>query len=209
MKIVIFGATGKIGRNLVDQALAQGHTVTAFARSPEKIGPPQKNMLVVQGDVLDPAAVKGAIEGHDVVVCALGMPLLNKEGLRAKGTKIIISAMIDTGVKRLICLSGLGANDSRDILPLHYKFLIVPLVMRHLYADHERQEDFVRKSKLDWTIVRPASFVKGDLTGQYRHGFTAADKAPRLKISYADVADFMLKQLTGDTYLHQAPSLSY
>lgn len=209
MKIVIFGATGKIGRNLVDQALALGHDVTAFTRSSRKFERPYENLQILQGDVLDAAAVKRAIEGHEVVVCALGMPLLNKEGLRAKGTKIIVDAMQEIGVKRLICLSGLGAKDSRDILPFHYKYLIVPLVMRHLYADHERQEDYVRDSTLDWTIVRPGNFVKGGLTGHYRHGFSAADKAPKLKISYADVADFMLKQLTGDTYLRKAPSLSY
>jgi len=209
MKLIIFGATGKIGRHLVEQALELGHDVTAFARTPEKLSGPRENLHVVKGDVLDPVSVRNAIEGQDGVVCALGMPLMNTDGLRAKGTKNIIHAMEETGVRRLVCLSGLGAGDSWNLLPFHYRYLIFPLVMRRLYADHERQESYVKNSPLDWVIVRPASFVKGAHTGDYRHGFTTADAPPTLRISHADVADFMLKQSADDTYLRQAPGLSY
>lgn len=209
MKLIIFGATGKIGRHLVEQALEQGHDVTAFVRTPEKLGGPRENLHVVKGDVLDPVSVRNAIEGQDGVVCALGMPLMNKDGLRAKGTKNIIHAMEETGVRRLVCLSGLGAGDSWNLLPFHYRYLLFPLVMRRLYADHEVQESYVKNSPLEWVIVRPASFVKGAHTGAYRHGFTTGDAPPTLRISHADVADFMLKQSADDTYLRQAPGLSY
>lgn len=209
MKLAIFGATGKVGRNLVDQALAEGHEVTAFVRNPDKIDAPHKNLLVRQGDVLDPSAVRDAIRDQDGVICALGMPLMNKDGLRAKGTEIIIRIMEELGVKRFVCLSGLGAGDSWGMLPFYYKYIIFPLLMRHVYADHEQQEKIVKKSKLDWIIVRPGNFEKGVKTEQYRHGFTADDETPALKVSYGDVAHFMLKQSGEDTYLHQTPALSY
>ena len=209
MRLVIFGATGTIGRHLVDQALSRNHQVTAFARSPEKFGQSDENLQVVEGDVLEPASVKSAIQGHDVVLCALGMPIMNKEKLRANGTRNIIRAMEENGVRRLVCLSALGAGDSRDILPFQYKYLLIPLVMRHLYADHELQESHVRNSPLDWVIVRPGNFSKGAHTCSYQHGFTAADKSIKLKISHADVANFMLSQLADDTYLRQSPGLSY
>lgn len=209
MKLAIFGATGKVGRHLLDQALAEGHEVTAFVRDPNKLGKPRENMIVKQGDVLDPEAVRDAVQGQESVLCVLGMPLMNKDGLRAKGTEIIIEAMEEAGIKRLVCLSGLGTGDSWAVLPLHYKYIIFPLMMRRVYADHERQEVFVRSSDLDWVIVRPGNLTKGPKTGQYRHGFTANDAAPKLKISFADVADFILKQSNDDTYIRQAPSLSY
>ena len=209
MKLIIFGATGSIGGHLVDQALSRGHQVTVFVRSPEKFGQPHENLRVVEGDVLDPALVASAMQGHDVALCALGMPIMNKEKLRANGTKNIVRAMEENGVRRLVCLSALGAGDSRVILPLQYKYLLIPLVMRHLYADHELQESYVRESPLDWVIVRPGNFSKGAHTCSYRHGFAATDKSLKLKISHADVADFMLSHLNDDTYLRQSPGLSY
>ncbi len=209
MKLTVFGATGGVGRQIVAQALEQGHQVTAFTRRPEKLDQSHGNLRVVAGDVLDPVAVMSAIEGQDGVLCALGMPLLNREKLRARGTKIIVRAMEETGVRRLICLSALGAGDSRDILPFHYKYLIIPLFMRRLYADHELQECHVKSSHLDWVIVRPGNFSNGRHTGCYRHGFTAADRSLKLKISRADVADFMLKKLADAADLYRTPSLSY
>ena len=209
MNITIFGATGKVGQNLTAQALEQGHTVIAFTRNPDAIAQAHENLHIMQGDVLDAAAVKRAVTGQDAVICALGMPLMNKDGLRAKGTKTIIRTMQNTGVKRLVCLSVFGANDSRAFLPFKYKALIVPLILRHVIADHEVQETHVTNSTLDWTLVRPGNFTKGGYTGVYRHGFTTADAPSKIKISQPDLADFMLKQLNDDAYLRKAPCISY
>lgn len=209
MKLTVFGATGKVGRHVIEQALAQGHEVTALARTPEKLGTLGQGIRVVKGDVLDPAPVEQAIEGSDVVICALGMPLMNKDGLRAKGTRNIVDAMERTGVRRLVCLSGLGAGDSWNTLPFHYRYLIFPLLMRRVFADHECQESHVTGSPLDWILVRPGNFVEGPHTGTYRHGFTADDEPSKLRISHADVADFMLHQVADNSYLHRAASLSY
>ena len=209
MKLIIFGSTGGIGRQVVAQALEQGHDVSAVTRSPEKFDQSYERLKVIGGDVLDPAFVKNVILGSDGVVCALGMPPSSKEQLRANGTKNIIRAMEDTGVKRLVCLSALGVGDSRNILPFSYKYIIIPLIMGRLFADHELQEYYVKNSALDWVIVRPGNFSKGEHTGIYRHGFAADDKRPALKISHGDVAEFMLKQFGDDTYLRKTPCVSY
>ncbi len=209
MKLTVFGSTGSVGKIIVQQALALGHQVVAHTRSPEKIAQPHRQLKVAKGDVLDMASVESAIKGADAVICALGMPLMNREGLRAKGTKNIVAAMEKADVKRFVCLSGLGAGDSRSMLPWHYRYVLVPLLMRHLFADHEGQERHVKDSLLDWVVVRPGSFVKGTLTQQYKHGFSGTDTSLKFKISHQDVADFMLKQLTDSTYLHKTPGLSY
>jgi len=209
MKITVFGATGKIGRLVVAQALEQGHEVTAFARNPQKVEQTHANLQVVQGDVLDYSAVEKAIIGRDAIVAALGMPLMNNEKLRSKGTANIIRAMETTGVKRLICLSGLGAGDSMEILPFHYKYLLAPLIFRRVFADHTLKESYIKNSQLDWIIVRPANFTKGAYTGKYREDIKAGDKPPRLRISHHDVADFLVRQLSDDTYLHKTPVISY
>lgn len=210
MKLAIFGATGKVGQHIVAQALEQGHEVRAFTRSPDKLARPDKNLQIVQGDVLDATAVKPAIQGCDAVLIALGMPLMNKEQLRAKGTKIIVQSMKETGVSRLICLSGMGANESHALLPALYKYLLLPLFMRAPYRDHELQEAIVTSSGLDWTITRPAAYdAKGPHSGEYWHGFDPRDRKLKIKISTADVADFMLKQVRNNSYLHKAPCQSY
>jgi putative NADH-flavin reductase len=117
--------------------------------------------------------------------------------------------MESTGVRRLICLSSLGVGDSRSNLPFFTKYVIVSIFLRHAFADHERQEAIVRQSSLDWTIVRPPHLTDGSRTGSYRHGFAASDRQIAGQISRADVADFMLKQLTETLYLHQTPGVSY
>jgi len=217
MRLIIFGATGKIGRQLMAQALTDGHKVTAFARTPATLDLTHENLRVIKGDVLDPPSISRAFKQpedgdfapYDAVLCALGMPLLNKDRLRSAGTRNIVHAMEEAGIQRLICLSSLGAGDSRAGLPAHYRYLLAPILMRRLLVDHNLQESHIVNSALDWTIVRPGNFTDGDRTGSYRHGFASSKNPVQRKISQADVADFMLSNLSQKTYLHQAPSLSY
>lgn len=209
MKLIIFGATGKIGRQLVVQALEQGHAVTAFTRNPDQISQSDKNLRVIKGDVLDEKAVKDAIVDIDAVFCTLGMPLMNKDGVRARGTKIIVHAMQELGVERLVCLSIFGAGSSWAMLPFHYKYLIMPLLLRRALADHQNQETHLAKSNIDWTVIRPGNFTDGKHTGAYWHGTSPAERSLTLKISQADVADFMLRQLQSNAYLRQSPCISY
>jgi len=209
MNLLVFGATGGTGRQLVEQALTQGHTVTAFARTPAKLGLQHARLHVVPGDVLDAAAVQAAVAGHDAVLSALGAPAGHKAPVRSEGTRHILHAMEQTGVRRFVCLTTLGMGDSRPALPFAYKYLIVPLFLRSAFADSEIQEAYIRQSALEWTIARPATLTNGPRTGQYRHGFPATEPGLKIKISRADVADFMLWQLHEPTYLRQAASLSY
>jgi putative NADH-flavin reductase len=207
MKIIIFGATGSMGRQVVNQALAQGHLVTAFVRDAAKLGISHHNLQIATGDVMDPVSVKNAIHGHDAVLVSIGAG--RKGTVRSEGTRNVINAMESAGVRRLVCQSSLGVGDSRSNLNAFWKYIMFGLLLRPAYKDHGRQEQHVRQSNLDWTIVRPGAFIDGELTGQYRHGFSSKDKTTRLKISRNDVADFMLKQLFEHKYLHRSPGLSY
>jgi putative NADH-flavin reductase len=207
MKVLIFGSTGSIGRQLVEQALAQGHVVTAFARDPAKLDLNHVNLKVVQGDVLDFASVEKAVQGQEAVLCAIGA---GRQGtIRSEGTRHIVRTMEKVGVRRFICQTTLGVGDSRGNLNFFWKYIMFGLILRDAFADHEKQETYVKQSRLDWIIVRPGAFTNGERTGIYRHGFPATEEALKLKISRADVADFMLKQLTDDTYLHKTPGVSY
>jgi putative NADH-flavin reductase len=129
--------------------------------------------------------------------------------IREDGTRNVIAAMDNADVKRLVCLSSLGVADSRSNLPLFTRYIIVGVFLRHAFADHERQEALVRQSTLDWTIVRPPRLKDGPRTGAYQHGFSTTDRNIKGIISRADVADFMLKQLADDSYLHRTPGVSY
>lgn len=209
MKLLIFGSTGSIGRQLVEQALEQGHTVTAFARNPAKLDIQHTNLKVVQGDVMDFTSVEQAVQGQDAVLCVLGSGGQRKGTIRSEGTRQIIQAMEKAGVRRLICQTTLGAGDSWGNLNFFWKYIMFRAFLREVFADHQRQENEVKQSRLDWTIVRPGAFVDGNRTGHYRHGFPSTDKTVKLKISRADVADFLLQQLTNNSYLYKTPSVSY
>ena len=209
MKLVIFGSTGGVGQQVVEQALEAGHAVTAFTRNPVKLQIHHPNLQIFQGDVMDSAAVEQVVQGQDAVVCTLGSGQRLSGTVRSEGTRHIMQAMEATGVRRFICQTTIGAGDSWGSLNFYWKYIMFGLILRHVLADHQLQEHDVQRSHLDWTIIRPGAFVEGDRTGQYRHGFPGTDKTSKLKISRADVADFILKQLADDSYLHKTPSLSY
>jgi uncharacterized protein YbjT (DUF2867 family) len=156
---------------------------------------------------MDLPSVEKAVQGQDAVLCSLGAGA--KGTVRARGTKNIIRAMERAGVRRFVCQSSLGVGDSWGNLNLFWKYVMFRGFLRQAYADHVSQEDHVRQSDLDWTIVRPAAFTDGARTGEYRHGFPGNDKTTKLKVSRDDVADFMLKQLTHEEYLRKTPGLSY
>jgi putative NADH-flavin reductase len=209
MNILIFGATGGTGRQLVAQGLEQGHHVTAFARNPASISTQHPRLRIVQGNVLDYEAVRAAMSGQEAVLSALGAPGGRRNDVRSVGTGHILRAMEQADLSRFICLTTMGMGDSRALLPFSYKYLIVPLFLRHAFADSEVQEELIRRSRTDWTIARPATLTDGPRTDTYRHGFPVNEQGLKIKISRADVADFMLRQLHSNVYSHQAACLSY
>ena len=207
MKVLVFGATGGVGRHVVEEGLARGHDVTAFVLDPSRLDVAHERLTVFRGDVLDAASVERAVRGQGAVLCSIGAG--RKGRVRSEGTRNIVRALVGAGVRRLVCQTTLGVGESSGNLNLFWKHVMFGLLLRGAFADHEQQEAHVRSSALEWTIVRPAAFTDGERTGEYRHGFSPAKKGLRLKISRADVAEFMLDQLTDDTYLRQTPGLSY
>ena len=207
MKLVIFGATGSVGRHLVGQALAAGHQVSAFARSPQKLDMDHPNLTLVAGDVMDREAVSAAVMASDAVLVTLGSKKLTGF-LRSRGTLHIVEAMQKHGVKRLVCQTTLGIGDSYGNLDFFWKYVMFGTILRAVFKDHGVQEGIVQQSGLDWVIVRPAAFTDGAAQGLYKHGFGANEANLSLKISRADIANFMLGQISDDRYLHQTPGLS-
>jgi putative NADH-flavin reductase len=208
MNVLVFGASGGTGRELVKQALAQGHSVTAFVRDPTTFDSKHPHLKVVQGDVADYASVERAVQNQDAALCALGSSSpLKRDPTLIAGVRHIIEAMENAGVQRFIYLSFLGVRDGRNQLSFLGKYIVAPLVLRSVVADHEAKERLIKGSRLQWTIVRPPRLTNGQRTGAYRSGERIAANSIIPTISRADVADFMLKQLADDTYLHRAPGV--
>lgn len=217
MNIVIFGATGATGRCLVEQALDQGYTVTVFARNPLALPTRHARLSIVTGDVFHPANVEEAVAGQDAVLCAIGghdrlrVALSGhprQPALCTIGTRNILEAMKKYGVSRLICLSAWGVGDSKGRVPVVFKHILFPLLMKEEYEDKEAQEQLIQQSPLDWTIIRPSRLTNGPWTGSYRMQ-AILEFSWQSSISRADVADCMLKQLTDHTFRQQCLELSY
>ena len=209
-KIVIFGSTGTVGKHVVDQALEKGFEVLAFCRDKQKLkGLLHPHLKIMEGDVFNSKDVNSAVTGQETVIVTLGSGKSRTGTVRSEGTKNIIDAMQTNGVSELICQTTLGANDSIKNLNFFWKRIMFGWFLKKVFRDHELQEKLVKSSSLDWIIVRPAAFTDGEKTNKYLHGFKFDDKSTKLKISRADVADFILKQVTDKKYLHQTPGLSY
>ena len=207
--LALFGATRGIGRHVVELALQSGHRVTALARDPAALAIRDDRLRVVQGDATDPAAVARVVAGTDAVVCALGAPARSRANVRSRGTEAIVRAMAQQGVQRLLCVSVLGAAETRQELPWFLRYLFFPLYLRRAVADHEAQERMIADSSLRWTIVRPPHLTDGPRTGVFQHGEGSGGGAWSLKISRADVAGFMLDQLDRDEYVGRRVGVSY
>jgi putative NADH-flavin reductase len=211
MKIAIFGATGKVGQHLVDQALERGDEVTAFVRDPSSKLTMQRHerLKVVQGDVQNPKDVEQAVIGTNALLSALGHTKTSSKNVLTEGIKNIVAAMNKHGVRRLVSLTGAGVRDPKDEPKLIDKIIgsLLKFVQRDLLEDAIGHARVIQESDLDWVIVRAPVLNEGEKKGEYRVGYVGKESGSRL--SRADLADFMLKQTTDDTYLHQAPMVSY
>ena len=210
MKIIVFGASRGVGRSVVDQALARGHEVTAFARDPSSMDRFDDRLKGVAGDATDPTDVADAIPGHDAVFVTLGAD--NRRGattLYSKAAENIVAAMSAAGVKRLIALSNFGVLGESSSHPLTALLaMAVRFVTRDMLADHRLALSHFRQSSLDWTAVRPMALTDGPLKGVYRISLDALPSGGS-RISRLDVADFMLKELDERRFVGQVPALAY
>lgn len=208
--VLVIGASKGIGLETVKSALKAGHTVRAMARSAVRIRGRHANLEPVTGDALDPVVVEQAVRDVDVVIQTLGVSagpdmVLKPVRLFSTATNILVSAMEQAEVKRLICLTGFGAGDSRNRGNLLYN-VAFNLFLGRAYDDKDIQEKIIRKSKLDWVIARPGILTNGPKTGTY--DILVEPKTWRCGfISRADVADFLVKQIDSDEYLGKAPVL--
>ncbi len=212
MKLVIFGASGATGKILTEQALDAGHAVTAFVRTPAKLGLRHERLSVVCGDVLDPVRVAAVLVGQDAVMINLGAAPGQRVTLRTEGTRNVIAGMKAAGVERLVCQTSLGFGDSVEVLAstsFIFRKVIVPLVLKGTFADHAAQEALIKASSLKWTIVRPGNMTNGKMTAQYHAGFPATTKGMKIKVSRADVAHFMLRVLGMPKSIGSTQAISY
>jgi len=205
MKLLIIGATGGTGRELVRQALEAGHQLTLLVRNPGKLKIIHPNLRIVKGNVLDYVSVEEAVAGQDAVLSALGHKrFFIYTTILSEGTKNIIKAMEKKHVKRFICITSLGINDSRFKLGLYYTLFVIPVIVFFYFWDKSKQEKLIQKSKLDWTIVRPGQLTSGKKRGKYKHGERVGNYILTKMISRADVAHFMLSQLNDPSYLYKS-----
>lgn len=208
MKVIVFGATGTVGRLAVENLLKAGHTVTVFARSPQKLDLTDENLRPVAGDAMQLADVMNAVEGQDAVVVALGAGLSRKSKVRSQGTMNVIKAMQAHGVNRLIAQSTLGARDSWPTLNFWWKRVMFGGLLAPVFRDHELQEQLVEASGLEWTIVRPAAFTDKPTTRPMIEDVPNTARGLDLKIARSELPLFLTRQVTDGRYIGRAVGLS-
>lgn len=210
MRLSVFGGSGATGRHLIDQALAQGHDVTAFVRTASRLGARSEQLTVVVGDVSEAAVVGSAVEGRHGVLCALGAASpLRRDPAVVEGLRHIVSAMEQHDVRRLVYLSSLGVPEGRHQLSVIGRYLVAPLLLRKGVADHAAKERLTQRSTLEWVIVRPPRLTNGVRRGHFRSGMDIRATSVVPCISRGDLADFMLRQLGADTYVRKTPAIMY
>ena len=207
-KVLVIGGSRGIGLEVVSAALMSNMQVRAFARHAESIPLTHKFLSAQNGDAQDPADLRSALEGVDAVVLSLGVPmnlrlLTGPISLFSATTRILIPAMKQAGVRRLIAVTGFGAGRSQEaIAPLQR--IGFNLVFGRAYADKSIQEEMIEQSELDWTIVRPGILTNGASHQNYRV-LQAQHEWSNGIVSRRSVADFIVHCLQADTYLHAAP----
>jgi len=196
MKIIVFGATGGVGRSVVEQALEQGYEVTAFVRTPDKLKVTGEKLTVVQGDAFHVEQVAAAIAGHDAVVSCLG----SNQGMKKSDdlqtmAKNIVAGMQQHGVKRIVYTASAGIND--ELPGIGGKLMMG--VLKQVLIDHRAAVDAIQEAGLTYTIVRPMGLTNDSFSGQYRESEESVPSKSKT-IPRADVAHFILKALGDATY---------
>lgn len=206
---LLIGATGPTGREVFAYA-PPALGIRAMARSPQPLrSTAPAHIEVVQGDVLNPASLLPACKGVDLVICTLGIGLTRKPvTLFSEGTRNLMAAMRETGVDRLLCVTGVGAGDSRGHGGFLYDKILQPLLLNTIYQDKDRQESLIKASDLQWTLIRPGALTNGPMTGSYRVMTTLHADDRLSKISRKDVAHFLVQEALQNQYVRQTANLT-
>lgn len=209
MKLTVFGASGGTGGHLVEQALRAGHEVTAVVRKASRMGTSSAGGLeVVTADVMDSAAISHALSGRDAVLSALGPTEKGPTRVCRDATASIMTAMRKEHVARLLVVSNSGNYTEGDGAAV--RLLVKPMLrrlLRHAYADMDAMEDAVRRSALDWTIVRPPQLTDKPHTGNI-HSSVDGNVRGRFRISRADLAAYLLRAAADDSLIHRTASVA-
>jgi putative NADH-flavin reductase len=209
MKIAIIGASRGIGAELLKASVEDNHEVTALVRDPTKLNTNIPGLKVIKGNILDPSSVTAAITGQDASCVCIGIPPTRKPvDVFSRGTQNVLNAIDKGSNQKFILVTGIGAGDSKGHGGFFYDRILNPLLLGTSYADKDQAESMVKTSNVEWLIVRPGFLTNGLRTGKYRvienlSGVTAG------KISRADVADFILKQLASPTCFGKTPLVTY
>ncbi|MBN2761614.1 MAG: NAD(P)H-binding protein [Bacteroidales bacterium] len=205
MKIVVFGASGKTGSLLVDEALTSGHDVIAYVRKPESVKSDHPNIKVVAGYLNEKDKLKSVISGSDGCISTLGGASLTKHSREIiEGIDNIVTIMEEEKVMRFIYLSSFGAGDSRKYMPQPARFFIADLLLHVPLADHNTNENRIKKSQLNWTIVRPGGLTNGAKTDNLKHGCEMTKIKGSSSISRANLAAFLLDQVSNNDYANKS-----
>ena len=209
MKIIIFGASGRMGMKVVEQALEARHIVTAFLRTPSKIAIQHPNLTLFQGDVMDAAAVENAIAGQEVVISMLHTTRPPVPGMMETAAKNIITAMQKHGVRRIISTTGAAVPQPEDQPNVGDRliFALISIFDKNFVVDSSANVRLIQASDLDWTIARFPRVMDGAHTGKYRVAYLGKDSGRQ--ITRADGADFVLRELSANKWLRKAPVVSY
>lgn len=209
MKIVVFGASRGVGLQVVEQALAAGHIVTAFVRSPEKFSIQHTNLTVFKGDALDATAVENALVGQEAVISTIGPTRPPVPHLMELSAKNIVVGMKRHGLRRLIATTGAGVRQPEDQPKLvdHFIGFLLNLLAKQVVLDSAESVKVIQASDLEWTIVRYPRLTDGAHTRHYQVGFVNHTSGTQL--SRADGADFILKELTEKKWVRKLPLASY
>ena len=205
MRLIVFGSTGGTGRQLIQQAIDAGHTVTAVARNPAALTFHAPNLFVVKGDVLQLSTFEAAMHEQDVVLSALGFRTRKDVQAYSQDVANITTAMKRHGVKRILCVSA-AAVETNPTLSWIYRILtrLLQRIFKAPYTDVLRMETHLKTTQLDWTVIRPPRLTNGRLKGEYR--FAVNEWLTRCTtISRADLAYFMLNHIN-DTKTFQSIS---
>lgn len=205
MKVVVFGASSATGRLIIEKALASGHEVTAFVRDASKLGIKNEKLRVVTGDALNPAHVEGVVNGSDAILSTLG-PKGKPMVMAAESTKNIVNAMEKHGVRRLVVVSVAGIAVPQDKRGFNLVSALIKLLLKDVFVDRENQLSVLNSSNVEWVAVRVPRLTDEPAKGTFNAFF--GDASPRMSVTRADLADFMMKQLSSDRWLRQAPILT-
>jgi len=209
-KVVVLGANGGIGRQAVEMALAQGHSVTAILRTPSFLTITHPNLIVVKGDILKPETWEKYLENKDVVISAIGATSRKETTLYSQGAGNLLNAMKKTGANRVffISASGLEVNPSHSLFIRLVTTYVLQGLLKNMYADLNKMEQLVKESDLNWTIMRPPRLTNRPFTGRYRFAVNGFLKAG-LSISRADLADFMMSNTMNEVIYKTTVEVAY